>query len=272
MKISALICVYYKDNPQYFFDAMQSIIFQTVQPSEIVLVIDGPVGQDIQEVVSRVSKTFKNFKIIQLEENVGHGKARQIGIDNCIYNYIALMDSDDICILERFEEQIKVFMADNDLSIVGGWINEFNIDISNSLGERKLPGNDQQIKQYLKYRCPMNQATVMFKKADVVKAGGYLDWHHEEDYYLWLRMHLQKSKFKNIQKVLVHVRADKDYYARRGGMEYFLSEAKLQMYMYKNSIINPLQLIMNIFLRFIVQIAAPNILRRFIFILLRRNT
>jgi glycosyltransferase involved in cell wall biosynthesis len=271
MKFSALICVYYKDNPQYFFDALQSIILQTAPPTEIVLVIDGPVGLDIQEVISRISKTFKNFKIIQLEENVGHGKARQIGIDNCTYDFIALMDSDDICILNRFEEQTKVLMADNDLSVVGGWINEFSEDISNSLGKRKLPCYDHEIKQYLKYRCPMNQVTVMFKKADVLKAGGYLDWHHEEDYYLWLRMHLQKSKFKNIQKVLVHVRADKNYFSRRGGMEYFLSETRLQKYMYKNSIINPIQLSINIFVRFIVQVAVPNVVRRFIFIILRRS-
>ena len=272
MKFSLSICVYHKDNPDYFSDALQSIIQQSTLPSEIVLVIDGPVGPDIQLVISKTAKTFKNFKIIQLKENVGHGRARQIGIENCCYDFVALMDSDDLSVMNRFEDQIKTFKADNSLSIVGGWIDEFSDDISRPLGQRKLPCNDFEIKKYLKYRCPMNQVTVMFKKADVIDAGGYLDWHHEEDYYLWLRMHLLECKFKNLQKVLVHVRADKDYFSRRGGMEYFLSEARLQKYMYNNSIINILELFMNVSVRFIIQVAMPNIFRRFIFIFLRRNT
>ena len=271
MKISALICVYHKDSPEYFYDALISIISQTVPPAEIVLVIDGPVGLDIQEVISKVSKIFKNFKIVQLEKNVGHGKARQVGIDNCTNDLIALMDSDDICISNRFEAQINAFMKDDDISIIGGWINEFSHDVSNSLGIRKLPGNDHEIKKYLKYRCPMNQVTVMFKKDDVLKAGGYLDWHHDEDYYLWLRMYLQKCKFKNIQQVLVHVRADTNYFSRRGGIKYFLSEARLQKYMFKHSIINIFQLLLNICVRFIIQIAVPGVVRKFIFIFLRRN-
>ena len=117
----------------------------------------------------------------------------------------------------------------------------------------------------------MNQVTVMFKKADVLEAGGYLDWHHEEDYYLWLRMYLLNYKFKNIQKVLVHVRADKDYFSRRGGVDYFLSEARLQKYMYGKGIISIGQLCINISLRFLIQLLMPNAARRFIFILLRKN-
>jgi glycosyltransferase involved in cell wall biosynthesis len=272
MKFSVLICVYYRDSPDYFFDALQSIMQQTILPSEVVLVVDGPVGTDIHAVISETEKTFKNFKIIQLKENVGHGRARQIGIENCSYDFVALMDSDDLCVMDRFEDQTKAFKADNDLSIVGGWINEFSDDILRPLGQRKLPSDDFEIKKYLKYRCPMNQVTVMFKKSDVLDAGGYLDWHHEEDYYLWLRMYLQMCKFKNLQKVLVHVRADKDYFSRRGGMEYFLSEARLQKYMYNNSIINTRELIMNISVRFLIQVAVPNTVRRFIFIFLRRNT
>jgi len=117
----------------------------------------------------------------------------------------------------------------------------------------------------------MNQVTVMFKKTDVLHAGGYLHWHHEEDYYLWLRMHLLDYKFKNIQKVLVHVRAGDDYFSRRGGLEYFSSEARLQKYMYDNSIINAAHFLMNIILRFLIQVVMPNPARRLIFVLLRKN-
>ena len=271
VKFSVSICVYHKDDSEYFSDALRSITQQTILPTEIVLVVDGPVGGDILKVITENVRSFENFRVIQLEKNVGHGRARQIGVENCSYDLVALMDSDDLCVIDRFQNQIQAFEDDSSLSVVGGWIDEFSGDISSSLGKRKLPSENPEIKKYLKYRCPMNQVTVMFKKADVIKAGGYLDWHHEEDYYLWLRMYLLNCKFKNIQKVLVHVRADDDYFSRRGGMEYFLSEARLQKYMYVNGIINAGQFSMNIILRFLIQVVMSNAARRFIFILLRKN-
>ena len=221
MNFSVSVCVYFKDDPLHFYDALQSVINQTIIPSEIVCVIEGQVGTEIHSVISEIQQKYKNFKKIQLKENMGHGKARQIGIENCAYDLVALMDSDDLCVPDRFEMQIKLFKEDANLSIVGGWIEEFNNNIANSIAQRKLPQDDLQIKKYLKYRCPMNQVTVMFKKNDVLKAGGYLDWYHEEDYYLWLRMYLQDCKFKNIQKVLVHVRATNSYFSRREALNIF---------------------------------------------------
>mgnify|MGYP004003027175 CR=1 FL=1 len=272
MKFSVSICVYYKDDPVYFNDALKSIIKQTVLPAEIVLVIDGWVGDKILKVVSYYEKEFENFKVIKLKENVGHGQARKICIDNCSYDFVALMDSDDISVEDRFEAQIQSFENDGNLSVVGGWIDEFRSDDLVSFSKRILPANDSEIKQYMKYRCPMNQVTVMLKKVDLLKAGGYLDWHHEEDYYLWLRMHLSGCKFKNIQRILVHVRADDDYFSRRGGGAYFLSETRLQKYMYSNGIINFGQFIVNVILRFFIQVVIPNSLRGFVYnFFLRRD-
>jgi glycosyltransferase involved in cell wall biosynthesis len=271
MNFSVLLCVYVNDDPEHFRDALRSIIDQTVVASEIVLIIDGPVGNETQAIIAEESSRFHRFKIIQLKNNVGHGRARQIGIENCSYDFIALMDSDDICVSDRFEEQVRSFESNDRLSVVGGWIDEFHSDISSPIGVRKLPADDIDIKKYMRYRCPMNQVTVMFKKADVLEAGGYLHWHHEEDYYLWLRMFLAKNEFKNLQKILVHVRANEQYFARRGGLEYFLSEARLQKYMYDNSIINVCQLAFNITVRFIIQLSVPNSVRRYIFLFMRKS-
>ena len=271
LEFSVSICVYHKDDSEYFSDALKSITRQTILPNEIVLVVDGPVGDDILRVIIENERSFKNFRVIQLEENVGHGRARQIGIENCSHDFVALMDGDDLSVVDRFQNQIQAFEWDDSLSVVGGWIDEFSGDITSSLGKRKVPSDNLEIRKYMRYRCPMNQVTVMFKKADVLEAGGYLDWHHEEDYYLWLRMYLLNYKFKNIQKVLVHVRADKDYFSRRGGVDYFLSEARLQKYMYGKGIISIGQLCINISLRFLIQLLMPNAARRFIFILLRKN-
>lgn len=261
---SVSICTYGKDNPDWLKTAIESILNGTVKPSEVVLVVDGPVPDEIEAVIGN----YENdpiFKIVRLPENMGHGEARRIGLNNCSNELVALMDSDDISVPDRFEKQLSMFEKDEDLAIVGGNITEFIDNPENIVGKRIVPQEDKDIKEYLKDRCPMNQVTVMFKKSLVDKVGGYIDWFCEEDYYLWLRMYLAGMKFANLSDILVNVRVGEEMYSRRGGIKYFLSEAKLQKYMLNNKIIGFGTFFMNVVKRLIVQVLLPNSLRGWVF-------
>lgn len=264
MPFSVSICVYGKDNPAHFQDAVNSILDQTVKPSEVVLVVDGLVPQELDSVI----KNFESnpvFYVIRLPQNMGHGVARRTGLDNCKYDLVALMDADDLCVPNRFELQLQEFEKNSDIDIVGGNITEFVDKPENIVGKRIVPESDSQIKVYLKKRCPMNQMTVMFKKASIQKVGGYIDWYCDEDYYLWNRMVLANMTFKNIPDFLVNVRVGKDMYKRRGSWKYFKSEAKLQWFMFKNKIISLPLYTYNVAIRFCLQVLMPNWLRGFIF-------
>ena len=111
----------------------------------------------------------------------------------------------------------------------------------------------------------MNLVTVMFKKSSVDKAGGFIDWYCEEDYYLWVRMSLANMKFKNVDDDLVNVRVGNEMYRRRGGIKYFKSEAALQKYMFKNKVIGFVTFFINVNKRLIVQVLLPNKLRGWVF-------
>ena len=263
-KFSVSMCVYGKDNPEWFRIAVDSILEQTAKPTEVVLVVDGPIPSELDEVIAAY-ETLPCFKIVRLETNQGHGNARRISLDNCTNNYIALMDADDISASNRFERQLAVLEADEELSIVGGNITEFIDDPTNIVGQREVPVHDSEIKEYLKKRCPMNQVTVMFRKDHIEKVGGYIDWYCEEDYYLWLRMHLAGMKFANIDENLVNVRVGKDMYGRRGGWKYFRSEARLQKYMLDNKIIGLSTYAVNVAKRLIVQVLLPSSIRGWVF-------
>lgn len=211
------------------------------------------------------------FNVVRLPQNQGHGNARRIGLEQCSCDYVALMDADDISVPERFERQLRCFDEDDELSIVGGLIEEFIDTPDNVVGVRVVPSEDADIKIYMKKRCPLNQVTVMFKKADVALAGGYIDWYCEEDYYLWLRMYQKGMKFKNIADNLVSVRVGEEMYRRRGGWKYFQSEAKLQVYMLKHRIIGSCRFLYNIGIRFTFQVMIPNKLRGYLFKLARKK-
>ncbi len=266
---SVSICVYGGDNAEHFNLAMHSIFNQTLQPDEVVLVVDGPVGDDINNVIQKYQGEI--LKVICLEKNVGHGDARRIGLENCTYDLVALMDADDISANDRFKKQIDAFSENPDISIVGGQISEFIDNTDNIVGERIVPLEDKDIKEYMKKRCPMNQVTVMFKKSDVQSVGGYIDWYCEEDYYLWIRMALNNLKFFNVPDILVNVRVGKEMYQRRGGLKYFKSEAKLQRFMLNNKVIGLSRYIINVTQRLILQVLMPNKLRGFIFKIFARE-
>lgn len=272
LNFSVAISVYKNDNAEYFDRALSSITEeQTVTPDEIVLVVDGPVGEDIDAVIEKYSTKYGIFKVVRLEKNGGLGNALRIAVENCTYEIVARMDSDDVAIPTRFEEQLR-FMRENDVDIVGGHISEFVEDEKNLVSRRDVPLTDEDIKAKMKSRCAFNHMTVMFKKSAVLSAGGYLDWHYNEDYYLWLRMLLAGCRFANLDRVLVNVRVGEEMYQRRGGMKYFKSEARLQSFMLKNKIITLPRYAINVAKRLIVQVLLPNKLRGWVFKKFARKT
>lgn len=264
LQFSVCMCVYGKDDPAWFETAANSILDQTAAPSEVVLVVDGPVPTALDAVISKLEQQHR-FRVVRLPENRGHGEARRIGLEHCSHELIALMDADDISVPDRFEKQLAVFREDPAVAIVGGQISEFVEDPEGIVGIRNVPLTDEEIKEYLKTRCPMNQVTVMFRRPEIMKAGGYLDWYCNEDYYLWNRMVLAGMKFANVPEILVNVRVGADMYQRRGGWKYFCSEWKLQNYMLKNRIIGLSTYLMNVAKRVTVQLLLPNRLRGWVF-------
>jgi glycosyltransferase involved in cell wall biosynthesis len=271
MDFSVLMSVYKNDIPDHVGKALESVINQSKPPKEIILVIDGPIDNELYNTVNSYATKYKILKVVPLENNVGLGNALKIGLEQCSYELIARMDSDDISVPNRFEKQIQCFEEDKELSLVGGYIREFDNDTDKILSIREVPLEHSEIEMYLKSRCPFNHTTVMFKKSEVISAGGYLDWHYNEDYYLWIRMYLANCKFKNIPEVLVNVRASEGLYMRRGGKRYFQSEKDIQRYMLEQRVINIPRYCLNVVLRWIVQVGISNNMRRILYLKLFRR-
>lgn len=265
LPFSVAMSVYKNDNAEFFDRALKSITEeQTVKPSEIVLVVDGPVGDEINQVIEKYSSAYGIFHVVRLEQNGGLGNALKLAVENSSNELIARMDSDDVSLPTRFEKQLQL-MEQTGADIVGGFITEFIDSEDNIVGMRQVPLENEDIKRDMKKRCAMNHMTVMYKKSAVLACGGYLDWHYNEDYYLWIRMLLNGATFGNSQDVFVNVRVGKEMYQRRGGWKYFKSEKGLQKYMKKNKIIGFGTYFMNVTKRFIVQVLMPNRLRGWVF-------
>lgn len=265
VNFSVCMSVYHGDNAEYFKEAISSLYTQTRRPDEIILIVDGPVGNDINMVISFFESEYDNFRVVRLEINSGHAIARQKGLDAAKYEYVAIMDSDDIAEPDRFEKQINFIDAHPEVDVLGGQIDEFIGEILNVVGARIVPLTDAEIKKYMKSRCPMNLVTVILKKDSVQKVGGYIDWYCEEDYYLWVRMVEHGMVFANLPDKLVNVRVGKEMYQRRGGLKYFMSEEGIQRLMLKKRLVSLPRYLFNVSARLAVQVFMPNWLRGIVF-------
>lgn len=265
LKFSVVMSVYKNDIPHYFDKAISSVLDQTLVPNEIIIVVDGPISDDLNRVLDQYVTQTNIIKPIRLPENKGLGNALKVGMEISGYDLIARMDSDDLSVPTRFEEQLVYFWNDPYLDIVGGDIAEFIGAENNVVGKRMVPRNDADIRQYMMKRCAFNHVSVMFRKKAVMEAGGYQDWFWNEDYFLWIRMMKKGCLFANTGTVLVNVRVGEQMYQRRGGKKYFVSEYGLQSYMHRNHMITWPRFAINVSQRFVMQMLLPNKVRGFVF-------
>ncbi len=267
VEFSVCTSIYKNDKPAYVRVALDSmLVHQNVTPNEIVLVQDGPVPPELSALLDEYETKYSAvMHIIRLEKNGGLGNALKLGVENAKYDLCARMDSDDICLPDRFEKQIAYLETHPECDIVGGQMTEFIDTPDNIVGRREVPLTNDEIYEFMKSRCALNHVTVMFRKESVLKVGNYQDWFWNEDYYLWVRMMMNHCVFANIPDVAVNVRSGADQYARRGGKKYFDSEIGIKKLMLKNGMISRKEYIINYVERFIIQLMLPNSVRGWVF-------
>ena len=229
MKFSVLISIYFKEQPEHLNQCLESIWDnQTVKPSEIILIEDGPLTSELDHMIEFwKEKLVDVLKVTKLAENVGTGKAKNIGLQQCMNEIVAIVDTDDISVTDRFEKQISIISKDPELAILGGQSVEFIDDPSCPSGIRNVPLTDRELRQYVKKQSPFNNMTIAYRKSKILDVGGYQHHYWMEDYNLFLRVIAKGYKVSNLPDVLVYARIDNGMHGRRRGFEYIKSEKQL---------------------------------------------
>lgn len=266
MPYSVLMSVYKKEQPKHLSQAIDSMLHQTIPPNEFVLVCDGPLTVELDDVITQYEQTYKNiFKTVRLDENVGLGLALNQGLLACSCEIIARMDSDDVAVSTRMELQLAMLEQDSCLAMLGGQTAEFQDTINDIHRYRIVPLLHDDICKDMAFRNPFNHMTVTFRKKAVLDAGNYQHLLGYEDYDLWARMIANGSKVQNINEVLCYVRVDENAYARRSGWTYFTDGVKMQKELKSLGLVNHAQYCRNIFIRFISTVVLPNNIRSILY-------
>ncbi len=248
MKYSVLMSVYKNDSPEFLKIALESTYDkQTRKPDEIVVVFDGPITQELKEVLDDFYIGKESFVFYYPQErNLGLGEALRIGSEKCSGDYILRMDSDDICHPTRFEKQICFLENHLEVDVLGSDIEEFQFsEEEENKRLRRCPAFHDDIVQMSKKRNPINHMTVCIKKTALEKAGGYKTLLLLEDYYLWLNMIVAGCKFANINETLVYARVGNGFEEKRGSKKRIKGWKVLQNLMLDNKMITKHQARMN---------------------------
>lgn len=83
--LSVLLSVYYKENVHHLSQALDSILHQSVPPTEVILVKDGPLTEELETVLARYQQQYPLLHTVSLPVNQGLGKALNEGLKHCRY-------------------------------------------------------------------------------------------------------------------------------------------------------------------------------------------
>ena len=190
-----------------------------------------------------------------------------LAIKKSKYNYIARCDADDISHINRFREQIQYMHKNKNIDVLGSNIVEIFNNKKNSF--KHLPKKHFLIEKLSYLRNPINHSSVIFKKKIIIKAGNYIDMPFFEDYFLWMRVLKCGGKFHNIQKNLVFMNTDLDYFTRRSGLKYFKFYLSFLFKLREHQILSLPKIIINILVRMHIVYLPATIIKKLYNLVLR---
>lgn len=199
--VSVIMSVY--DRMDFLDDAIRSILNQTFQNFEFIIVIE---YSSNQEKIYNYIKGYNDnrIKIVLNSEKLGFPLSLNVGLDIAKGKYIARMDDDDISIPERFEKQVNFMDENSDITVVGSFMKMFMN--SDQLCEMPLDNEGLLIRSLTE--SPMYHPTVMIRKDHLVKYNmRYNPDFFAEDYALWSEMLNNGLKLANIPEILHYFRA-----------------------------------------------------------------
>ena len=183
-------------------EALDSVVAQTYENWEIVLVVDGT-DAEIRRVANEVIPA-ERLRLVELATRSGIATALNAGLKVAKGDLIARLDSDDRSLAERLGRQVAMMDAQPQLALLG--TSARLIDQSGADRGSRLVQADRGVRDRLVRRNQFVHSSVMFRRDIVGSLGGYNEeCHLREDYELWLRIAVV-AEVANLPDALVDYR------------------------------------------------------------------
>jgi glycosyltransferase involved in cell wall biosynthesis len=223
-EVSVIMSVY--NSEEFLSFAIESVLDQSFRNFEFLIVNDASTDNSLR-ILRSYEKRDDRIRVWENPSNIGLTRSLNFLISKCTGNYVARMDADDICHLNRFQKQLDVLKnSRREIVLVGS-----NTEIINSSGDvigvRRMPAKSDEIGRLMKYYNTINHPTVMIEY-DILKNFGYNEkFRTSQDWDLWMRLTLTGLKCYNIQESLLKYRSDSTYFKRKD-FQYRINEIKIK--------------------------------------------
>lgn len=187
---------------KYIKEAIDSILNQTFKDFEFIIVNDGS-----KDSTKNIIESYADprIKIINHGTNQGIYSSRSDGLKMARGEFIAILDSDDISMKNRLEEQLDFMLNHPDIAVVGSWMETIDVE-SGKTHILKLERDPAIIKWMHILKNQILNSSSFFRKKIIDEIGYYRkEYEYAEDYDLWSRIS-RRYKMVNIPKVLVQYR------------------------------------------------------------------
>ncbi|WP_422491739.1 glycosyltransferase [Vibrio chagasii] len=269
--VAVVMSVYKLDELTAFRKCIDSLLNQTYQTFDIFIAVDGNVGKDLEAYLISLTM-LESFNVFFHDENKGLAKRLNELIKTVIqcdkYVYIARMDADDICNLERFDKQVDFLKKNAQISVVGSDVIEINEEDEEKFYKKMKSHHDEMYSNIIQ-RCPFNHPSVMFN-IDVFQRHALMykdELTNTQDYYLWVDMLSAGLKFANINEPLLFFRVNSDFHRRRG-LKKAINDFKSRVYAFKKLKVYSFRNLIHVFLLFFLRL-SPSYLKSFAYRKLR---
>jgi glycosyltransferase involved in cell wall biosynthesis len=198
----SVFTTFHRPDRTHLDEAIRSVLAQTFGDFEYLLVSDGDPAE-----AKRLAGTFRDprIRIIENHERIGLMRSRQLGVVEARGDLIAILDADDFAEPLRFERQIE-FLRNHPEHVLVGSALRYVDDASRTIGQRRYPESDEEIRRTIvEFNC-IAQPAVMARRRALLDAGNYTpEFEWAEDYDLWLRVS-RVGKLHNLPEPLTAYR------------------------------------------------------------------
>lgn len=205
-QLVSVIMAAYNEPLQYVKEAIDSILNQTYQQLELIIVVDNPENLELITFLQSICRNDPRVVLLKNDNNIGLARSLNRAIKNARGALLARMDADDISFPERLKTEVEYLENHEEVSMV--CTARINIDAEGKPMKTIcfIPRSDEKLMNSLSYGSIITHPSVMIRKEAMSEVSGYNNYPCAQDYDLWIRLRKAKKHIHFMRQPLLYYR------------------------------------------------------------------
>lgn len=226
-KLISVVMSTFNEDPLWIEESVGSILKQTYKNFEFIIMVDNPENIELIKHLNTYAESDDRIKVIINPKNLGLVETLNRAFKICKGEYFARMDSDDIAINTRLENQLE-YLERNNYDFIFSGVNIINEEGKYQYSTDDVELNSKQTANLFRYGNISKHPTWFFKKKIFEKLGGYRQISYCEDYDFILRAVKEGFRVSKIKGLYLNYRIRENSISRSNLLKQFLYSLEIK--------------------------------------------